>query len=233
MVALQVGAVQSAKLRLEHQTDTLCTTRHIPRLLPSRKHDLVCVTLHRRNGRYVSITVRLRSMGRYVHQSLHHQQLLKTFPGKFVDPAAGFALGWSYWFSYCITIANELQAANTIISFWTTAVPIAAWITIWWVVIILVNVGAVTIFGEIEVVASTIKFGWIFVVIISMIVMSAGKKQRFQLQVPPYSLLQVVRAMDPSASDTGTRHHSPTASRASSASCQHVFSPCLDLRTLD
>ncbi|KAK5958612.1 hypothetical protein OHC33_000455 [Knufia fluminis] len=94
--------------------------------------------------------------------------------GKFVDPSIAFAVGWAYWFNYCITIANELQAANTIISFWTTAVPIAAWITIWWVVIVLVNIGAVTIFGEIEVVASTIKFGWIFVVIISMIVMSAG-----------------------------------------------------------
>jgi len=97
--------------------------------------------------------------------------------GKFVDQSAALALGWSYWFSYCITIANELQAANTVISFWTTAVPIAGWITIWWVVIVLVNVGAVSIFGEIEVVASTIKFGWIFVVIISMIVMSAGKSK--------------------------------------------------------
>ncbi|KAI1375075.1 amino acid permease/ SLC12A domain-containing protein [Hypoxylon crocopeplum] len=94
--------------------------------------------------------------------------------GKFVDPAAAFALGWSYWFSYCITIANELQAANTIIKFWTDAVPIAGWISIWLVVIVLINVGAVTLFGEIEVIASTIKFGWIFVVIISMIVMSAG-----------------------------------------------------------
>lgn len=27
----------------------------------------------------------------------------------FVDPAAGFALGWAYWFSFWITIANELQ----------------------------------------------------------------------------------------------------------------------------
>ncbi|KAI1076608.1 amino acid permease/ SLC12A domain-containing protein [Whalleya microplaca] len=94
--------------------------------------------------------------------------------GKFVDQSAAFALGWSYWFSYCITIANELQAANTIIQFWTKAVPVAAWITIWWAVIVLINVGAVSIFGEIEVVASTIKFSWIFVVIISMIVMSAG-----------------------------------------------------------
>ncbi|KAI6093210.1 amino acid permease/ SLC12A domain-containing protein [Hypoxylon rubiginosum] len=94
--------------------------------------------------------------------------------GKFVDPSAAFALGWSYWFSYCITIANELQAANTVIKFWTSAVPVAAWISIWFVVIVAINVGAVTWFGEIEVVASSIKFGWIFVVIISMIVMSAG-----------------------------------------------------------
>lgn len=52
--------------------------------------------------------------------------------------------------------------------------PVAAWISIWFVVIVLINVGAVTLFGEIEVIASTIKFGWIFVVIISMIVISAG-----------------------------------------------------------
>lgn len=66
-------------------------------------------------------------------------------------------------------VANELAAANTIISFWTDSVPVAAWITIWWVVLILVNVGAVTIFGEVEVVCSAIKFSWIFVVIISLI----------------------------------------------------------------
>lgn len=93
---------------------------------------------------------------------------------KFICPSAAFALGWSYWFSYVITIANELAAANTVLSFWTTKVPIAGWITIFWVVLVAVNVGAVTLFGEVEVVASTIKFGWIFVVIISFIVISAG-----------------------------------------------------------
>ncbi|KAK8225299.1 amino acid permease/ SLC12A domain-containing protein [Phyllosticta capitalensis] len=93
---------------------------------------------------------------------------------KFICPAAAFALGWSYWFSYVITIANELAAAHTVLSFWTTKVPTAAWITIFWAVIVAINVGAVTVFGEVEVVASSIKFGWIFVVIISMIVISAG-----------------------------------------------------------
>ena len=93
---------------------------------------------------------------------------------KFVDPAAGFALGWAYWFSFWITIANELQGVVTVLSFWTEAVPTAAWISVFWLVIVLINVGAVNLFGEIEVIASTIKFGWIFVVIISCIVISAG-----------------------------------------------------------
>jgi amino acid transporter len=57
----------------------------------------------------------------------------------------------------------------TVLGFWTDKVPIAAWITIFWFVIILINVCAVSVFGEVEVVASTIKFGWIFVIIFSMI----------------------------------------------------------------
>lgn len=52
--------------------------------------------------------------------------------------------------------------------------PTAAWISIFFVVITLVNVVGVRFFGEVEVTASLIKFGWIFVVIISMIVVSAG-----------------------------------------------------------
>ena len=58
-----------------------------------------------------------------------------------MDPAAGFALGWAYWFSFWITIANELQGVVTVLSFWTDAVPTAAWITIFWIVIVLINIG--------------------------------------------------------------------------------------------
>ncbi|KAI8215194.1 Amino-acid permease [Colletotrichum sp. SAR 10_76] len=93
---------------------------------------------------------------------------------KFVDPAAGFALGWCYWFNYWIAVANELQGIVTVLSFWNTFVPKAAWISIFWVVIALINVGAVTVFAEVEVVMAAIKFGWIFVVIIASIVISAG-----------------------------------------------------------
>ncbi|KAL4930436.1 amino acid permease/ SLC12A domain-containing protein [Aspergillus undulatus] len=92
----------------------------------------------------------------------------------FISPALGFAVGWAYWFGAFITIANELQGIVTVLHFWTDEVPTAAWITIFWFVIVFINAWAVKFFGEVEVVSSTIKFGWIFVVIISLIVVSAG-----------------------------------------------------------
>jgi amino acid transporter len=116
-----------------------------------------------------------------VSQSIGEMAVMYPLPSafvqwtnKFVDPAAGFALGWAYWFSYWITIANELQGVVTVLHFWNTSVPTAAWITIFWVVIVLINLTAVNIFGEVEVTASAIKFGWIFIVIITSIVISAG-----------------------------------------------------------
>ena len=64
------------------------------------------------------------------------------------------------------------------LGFWTDKVPAAAWIAIFWVINVLMNLGAVTFLGEIEVVASTIKFGWIFIVIISLIGKSLGVASR-------------------------------------------------------
>ncbi|KAL3490327.1 amino acid permease/ SLC12A domain-containing protein [Aspergillus germanicus] len=92
----------------------------------------------------------------------------------FISPSVGFAVGYAYVFGSLITIANELQGVVTVLNFWTDSVPTAAWITIFWLVIILINVCAVKFFGEVEVISSTIKFTWIFVVIISLIVVSAG-----------------------------------------------------------
>ncbi|KAL4878339.1 arginine permease [Aspergillus karnatakaensis] len=94
----------------------------------------------------------------------------------FISPAVGFAVGWAYWFGAWITIANELQGVVTVLRFWpgTAAIPTAAWLTIFWLVIILINAFAVRFFGEVEVVSSTIKFCWIFVVIISLAVVSAS-----------------------------------------------------------
>lgn len=55
------------------------------------------------------------------------------------------------------------------LGFWTDKLPNAAWITIFWVVVVAANVFGVKVFGEIEVIGSSIKFGWIIIVIFSMI----------------------------------------------------------------
>ncbi|RAL08266.1 arginine permease [Aspergillus homomorphus CBS 101889] len=82
--------------------------------------------------------------------------------------------GLGYWFSYWITIANELQGVVTVLGYWTNEVPTAALITIFWVVIILINVWVVRFFADVEVFSSTIKFSWMFVAIVALIVIAAG-----------------------------------------------------------
>lgn len=132
-----------------------------------------------------------------ISQSIGEMAVMYPLPSAFVQwstifisPAAGFALGWGYWFSYWITIANELQVNChgrfldlalyctkfifiqgfvTILNYWTDDVPKAAWISIFWVVIILINIWVVRFFAEVEVFASTVKFGWMFVAIIALI----------------------------------------------------------------
>lgn len=118
-----------------------------------------------------------------VSQSIGEMAILYPLPSafvqwtnKFVDPAVGFSLGWCYWFSFWITIANELAGLATVLGFWegSKVVSTGGWIAIFLVVIVLINICAVNYFAETEVVFASIKFGWIFIVIITMIVISAG-----------------------------------------------------------
>lgn len=54
---------------------------------------------------------------------------------RFVEPAMGSALAWSYWFSYGITLPTEISASALVISYWDPNMKInpAAWVTIFMV----------------------------------------------------------------------------------------------------
>ncbi|KKK20440.1 histidine permease [Aspergillus rambellii] len=95
---------------------------------------------------------------------------------KFIDAAPAFTVGWAYWFSAAITLANELQGIVTVLRFWDDQdkVPTAAWLSIFLVLIFLINVCAVLVFGEAEALMSIVKLFWIFIVIVCCIVISAG-----------------------------------------------------------
>ncbi|OAL30912.1 hypothetical protein AYO20_08497 [Fonsecaea nubica] len=93
---------------------------------------------------------------------------------KFLDKAPAFALGWAYWMSSTLVLAAEIQGACNVIRYWTDSLHVSVWVTIFLAIILFVNIFHVKVFGEVEFVASIIKFFWIFVVIIMFIVITAG-----------------------------------------------------------
>lgn len=65
-----------------------------------------------------------------------------TLSSRFIDPSLGFAVGWNYWFQWVVTLPLELVAASFTLQFWDSdkTVNIGVWITIFAVVIIILNV---------------------------------------------------------------------------------------------
>lgn len=88
-----------------------------------------------------------------------------VFCTRFVSPAFGAAVGWMYWFSWAITFAIELSIVGQVIQFWTDAVPLAAWIGIFYVILTGLNLFPVKIYGEIEFWMASVKViaivGWL------------------------------------------------------------------------
>ncbi|GAA5934760.1 hypothetical protein JCM10213_007856 [Rhodosporidiobolus nylandii] len=81
---------------------------------------------------------------------LPHKKGFSGYASRFVDPAMGFALGWNYLMKYLVVTPNNIVACTLVLSFWTNAVPVGAWIAIFLVLCILLNLIGVRVFGEIE-----------------------------------------------------------------------------------
>ncbi|EGV60629.1 arginine, lysine, histidine permease Can1p [Yamadazyma tenuis ATCC 10573] len=99
------------------------------------------------------------------------------FTTRWCSPALGAANGYCYWFSWAITYALELSVVGQIIFYWTDAVPLGAWIGIFFVILTSANMFPVKFYGEIEFWISFLKviavFGWLIYAL--CIVCGAGK----------------------------------------------------------
>ncbi|KAK5996296.1 Proline-specific permease [Cladobotryum mycophilum] len=93
---------------------------------------------------------------------------------KFVEPALGAATGWNFWYGLAITVPAELSAAATVIQFWNTSINPGVWITIFLVVIVLINFCGVRLYGESEVVFASLKIMLIIGLIIGGLVIDLG-----------------------------------------------------------
>ncbi|KAI1437327.1 amino-acid permease inda1 [Xylaria sp. CBS 124048] len=96
------------------------------------------------------------------------------FVSRFVEPSLAFATGWNYWYAYAILIAAESTAGAIIFQYWTHSVNVAVWIAIQLIVILFLNIVAVSWFGEAEFWFASIKLITIVGIIILSIVLFFG-----------------------------------------------------------
>jgi amino acid transporter len=82
---------------------------------------------------------------------------IPQYCARYVDPAMGFAVGWNNWYQSAITLCAEISAAAIVIGFWNDEINQAAWISIIIVLVICLNIFAVSIYGEAEFIFASIK----------------------------------------------------------------------------
>ncbi|KAF4922409.1 Proline-specific permease [Colletotrichum viniferum] len=76
---------------------------------------------------------------------------------RFMDPALGFAMGWTYFFAGAMLVCTEYSAVATVMGYWNVDVNPAVWIAMVLAVCYFLNMGAVKWFGESEFVMGSTK----------------------------------------------------------------------------
>jgi yeast amino acid transporter len=81
-----------------------------------------------------------------------------AYSTRFIDPAWGFAMGWNYAMQWLVVLPLEIVAASITVDYWVQNVELnAAWVIIFWTLIVTINFFGVKGYGEAEFVFSIIK----------------------------------------------------------------------------
>lgn len=80
-----------------------------------------------------------------------------TYATRFIDPSFGFAAGWNYAIFWVVVMPLELVAASLTINFWQLDINSVAWVAIFYVLIIALNMFGTAGFEYFELFASIIK----------------------------------------------------------------------------
>ncbi|KAE8379261.1 amino acid permease-domain-containing protein [Aspergillus bertholletiae] len=93
---------------------------------------------------------------------------------RFIDPAWGFAMGWNYALQWLVVLPLEIVAASITVDYWQSDISNAAWVAIFWVLIVSINLFGVKGYGEAEFVFSLIKVVAVIGFIILGIILNCG-----------------------------------------------------------
>ncbi|ROW06857.1 hypothetical protein VMCG_04054 [Cytospora schulzeri] len=80
-----------------------------------------------------------------------------TYSTRFIDPSWGFAMGWNYVFQWAIVLPLELTVCGLTVQYWNPNISVAVWITVFLVLIIIVNVFGTIGYAEEEFWSSCLK----------------------------------------------------------------------------
>lgn len=97
-----------------------------------------------------------------------------AYSTRFLDPAWGFAMGWNYAMQWLVVLPLEIVAAAITMDFWEVNVNKAVWVTIFWALIVSINLFGVKGYGEAEFVFSLIKVVAVIGFIILGIILNVG-----------------------------------------------------------
>lgn len=97
-----------------------------------------------------------------------------TYVVRFVDPSAGFAIGWDYAINWLTVLPFELTAAGITIQFWRSDINVGVWITVFLVILTVIQIFGVRGYGEVEFFLSIIKICGVIGFIILGIIIDCG-----------------------------------------------------------
>jgi amino acid transporter len=97
-----------------------------------------------------------------------------TYNSRFIDTSWGFAMAWNYAMQWLIVMPLELVAASIVIGYWDLTINPAAWVVIFYVVIVMINFFGVRGYGEAEFIFSLIKVTAVVGFIILGIILTCG-----------------------------------------------------------
>ncbi|EIM88043.1 general amino acid permease 1 [Stereum hirsutum FP-91666 SS1] len=97
------------------------------------------------------------------------------FAARWVDPALGFAVGWNYFYACAITLPAEISAAAVLVRFWDKdSSHMAAYISLFVVMVFIVNLFGARAFANTEIVFSALKLSLIAGLIIGGLIIDLG-----------------------------------------------------------
>ncbi|OJD18867.1 hypothetical protein AJ78_01122 [Emergomyces pasteurianus Ep9510] len=97
-----------------------------------------------------------------------------VYASRYVDPALGFTMGWTYWYEFSMVVPIEITASAIIVDYWPNRVSTAVWITIFSIPLAIINFLPVRVYGEAEFAFGAVKLISIVGLILLMFIIDLG-----------------------------------------------------------